>query len=59
MLDGLAPRTMASAAKEVGVLVELGLVEQRYKAVLEVLDGGVSITETAQRYSICRQTVHT
>ena len=30
------------------VLVELGLVEQRYQAVLEVLDGGASVTEVAR-----------
>ena len=32
-----------------GVLVELGAVEQRYRAVLEVLDDGVSVTEVARR----------
>jgi len=31
------------------VLVELGLVEQRYKAVIEVLDGAVSVTDVARR----------
>ena len=31
------------------MLVELGLVEQRYKAVLEVLDGAVSVTDVARR----------
>jgi transposase InsO family protein len=41
------------------VLVELGLVEQRYKAVLEVLDGAVSVTDVARRYGVGRQTVHT
>src|SRR5689334_9246053 len=34
------------------MLVELGVVEQRYRAVLEVLEVGVSVTEVA------RQTVH-
>jgi hypothetical protein len=33
-----------------GVLVELGLVEQRYRAVLEVLDEGVPVTVVARRY---------
>jgi transposase InsO family protein len=43
---------------EVGVvLVELGLVEQRHKAILEVL-GGASVTEVAHRYGVTRQTVH-
>ncbi len=27
------------------MLVELGLVEQRYRAVLEVLDGAASVTD--------------
>jgi transposase InsO family protein len=40
------------------MLVELGLVEQRYKAVLEVLDDGASVTDVARRYGVGRQTVH-
>jgi len=40
------------------VLVELGLVEQRYKAVCEVFDGA-TVTEVATRYGVTRQTVHT
>jgi transposase InsO family protein len=40
------------------VLVELGLVEQRYKAVVEVLDGAASVTDVARRYGVGRQTVH-
>ena len=40
------------------VLVELGLVEQRYKAVLEVLDDGATVTDVARRYGVSRQTVH-
>jgi hypothetical protein len=40
------------------VLVELGVVEQRTKAVYEVLDG-VDVVEVAKRYGVCRQTVHT
>jgi transposase-like protein len=39
------------------VLVELGLVEQRYKAVMEVLDGA-SVTDVALRNGVVRQTVH-
>jgi transposase InsO family protein len=39
------------------VLVELGLVEQRYKAVLEVLDGA-TVTDVARRNGVVRQTVH-
>ena len=40
------------------MLVELGAVEQRYRAVLEVLEEGVSVTEVARRYGVVRQTVH-
>ncbi len=40
------------------MLVELGAVEQRYRAVLEVLEEGVSVTEVARRCGVVRQTVH-
>jgi transposase len=40
------------------VLVELGLVEQRYQAVLEVLNDGAKVTDVARRYGVSRQTVH-
>jgi transposase InsO family protein len=40
------------------VLVELGLVEQRYQAVLEVLNDGATVTDVARRYGVTRQTVH-
>ena len=40
------------------MLVELGFVEQRYKAVLEVLEGAASVTDVARRYGVGRQTVH-
>jgi transposase len=40
------------------VLVELGVVEQRYRAVLEVLGEGTSVTEVARRHGVVRQTVH-
>lgn len=39
------------------MLVELGVVEQRYRAVLEVLDGA-SVVEVARRNGVTRQTVH-
>ena len=39
------------------MLVELGVVEQRYRAVLEVLEGA-PVTEVARRYGVARQTVH-
>jgi len=38
--------------------VELGLVEQRYNALREVLDGA-SATDAARRKGVSRQTVHT
>ena len=40
------------------MLVELGLVEQRYQAVLEVLSDGATVTDVARRYGVARQTVH-
>jgi transposase len=39
------------------VLVELKVVEQRYRAVLDVLDG-MSVTDVASRNGVTRQTVH-
>jgi len=39
------------------MLVELSVVEQRYQAVLAVLDGA-SVTEVAARFEVHRQTVH-
>ncbi len=40
------------------MLVELGLVEQRYQAVLEVINDGATVTDVARRYGVARQTVH-
>jgi len=40
------------------VLVELGLVEQRYQAVLEVVNDGATVTDVARRNGVSRQTVH-
>lgn len=40
------------------MLVELGLMEQRYRAVSEVLDDAASVTDVARRYGVSRQTVH-
>jgi transposase InsO family protein len=39
------------------VLVELNLVEQRYRAVIDVLDGA-SVSDVARRNGVTRQTVH-
>jgi transposase InsO family protein len=41
------------------VLVELGLVEQRYQAVSEILVDGATVTDVARRLGVSRQTVHT
>ncbi len=40
------------------MLVELGLVEQRLSAVLEVLNDEAPVTEVAERSGVSRQTVH-
>jgi len=40
------------------VLVELGLVEQRYQAVLEVVNEGATVIDVARRHGVSRQTVH-
>src|ERR1700722_13961690 len=40
------------------VLVELKLVEQRYRAVIDVLDA-MSVTDVARRNGVSRQTLHT
>ena len=40
------------------VLVELNVVEQRYQAVLEVLNQAASVTDVARRNGVSRQTVH-
>ena len=40
------------------MLVELKLVEQRYRAVIDVLDW-MSVTDVAARNKVSRQTVHT
>jgi transposase InsO family protein len=45
-------------AQEAGVLVELGLVEQRYRAVREVIDDGATVTDVARRHGVARQRVH-
>jgi transposase-like protein len=41
------------------VPVELGLVEQRYKAVLEAVESGATVTDVGRRYGVGRQTVNT
>lgn len=46
------------AGEVVIVLVELGLVEQRYQAVLEVLNEASTVTDVAVRFGVTRQTMH-
>jgi transposase InsO family protein len=48
----------ADPEEAVVVLVELNVVEQRYQAVLEVLNDGASVTDVARRHGVARQTVH-
>lgn len=40
------------------MLAELGVVEQRYRAVLEVLEEGLPVAEVARCHGVARQTVH-
>jgi transposase len=40
------------------MLIELSMVEQRYQAVREVLEGGASITQVAAQYGVDRRTLH-
>lgn len=40
------------------MIVELNVVEQRYQAVLEVLNQGATVTDVARRNGVARQTVH-
>jgi transposase-like protein len=40
------------------VLVELGVVEHRYDAVKEVLEGEETVTEVARRHGVTRQSLH-
>jgi hypothetical protein len=46
---GFAAIHQWSRWREPGVLAELGAVEPRYRAVLEMLEEGVSVTEVARR----------
>ena len=40
------------------MLVELGLVEQRFAAVMEVINDGQPVTDVARRCGVSHQTVH-
>lgn len=40
------------------MIVELNVVEQRYQAVLEVVNNGPTVTDVARRNGVARQTVH-
>lgn len=46
------------AGEVIGVLVELGLVEQRLAVVREVVDDGATVVDVAPRYGVARQPVH-
>ena len=46
------------AGRGPGVLVELGVVEQRYAAVLEVLNDGASATDVTRRCGVAGRKVH-
>jgi hypothetical protein len=37
---------------------EVSMTEQRYLAVMEVINHGMPVTEVAERYDVSRQTVH-
>jgi transposase InsO family protein len=55
---GLAFTWFVVIAWEAGLaLVELSVVEQRYRAVLEV-EAGCPVIEVAERYGVSRQTLH-
>lgn len=41
------------------MLKEISVVEQRYQAILAVLEDGVSVTEVAEKVGLSRQTLHT
>src|SRR5688500_7153351 len=40
------------------VLQELSVAEQRYQAVLAVIEGGLSVSEAAAKVGVSRQTLH-
>jgi transposase-like protein len=40
------------------VLVELSVMEQRYQAVLAVLQDGWQVSEVARRVGVSRQSIH-
>ena len=54
----MMPCRVVESGEVVIVLVELGLVEQRYQAVLEVLNDASTVTDVAIRFRVTRQTVH-
>ena len=46
-------------AEGVGVMLkEISVVEQRYQAVLAVIEDGLSVTEAAAKVGVSRQTMH-
>src|SRR4051812_41582830 len=60
MLD-TSPRRFSAAWCSRGggpVLWELSVAEQRYQAVLAVIEDGVPVTEVAAKVGVSRQTLH-
>jgi transposase-like protein len=49
--------TVRRRPRRSSVLVELGLLDQRHQAVLEVLNGA-TVTDVARRYGVVRQTLN-
>jgi transposase len=55
----LLESTQTSGHKEVDqVVVELSVMEQRYQAVMAVVQDGWKVTEVADRLGVARQSVH-
>src|SRR5215218_10917279 len=58
MLDTSHLPSPASMSRRWAVLVELSVMEQRYQAVLAVVQDGWKVVEVARRLGVSRQSVH-
>src|SRR5881296_1956328 len=58
MLDNIPSPSPTSEARRWAVLVELSVMEQRYQAVLAVVQDGWKVVEVARRVGVSRQTLH-
>ena len=58
-LQSARPQGLSAIGRTRFVLVELNVVEQRYRVVLEVLEDVLPVTDVAMRHGASRQTVHT